>query len=100
MCELERYAVDLKVWMDENQIKMSSDKTKFILFSSKPQLEKYITKSLNINNTEMKLADKIKYLGVLLDRQLNLKQLITSKCLLFSVLRTLDTYEPKRLQKQ
>ena len=26
------------------------------------------------------LADKIKYLGVLLDRQLNLKQHITSKC--------------------
>ena len=37
-------------------------------------------KSLNISNTEIKLADKIKYLGVLLDRQLNLKQHITSKC--------------------
>ena len=42
--------------------------------------DKCITKSLNINNIEIKLADKIKYLGVLLDRQLNLKQHITSKC--------------------
>ena len=55
-------------------------KTEFILFSSKSQLDKCITKSLNINNTEIKLANKIKYLGVLLDRQLNLKQHITSKC--------------------
>ena len=47
---------------------------------SKPQLDKCITKSLNINNTEIKLADKIKYVGVFLDRQLNLKQHITSKC--------------------
>ena len=31
-------------------------------------------------NTEIKLADKIKYLGVLLDWKLNLKQHITSKC--------------------
>ena len=59
---------------------MNNDKTEFILFSSKPQLDKCITKYLNINNTEIKLADKTKYLGVLLDRQLNLKQHITSKC--------------------
>ena len=37
-------------------------------------------KSLNINNTEIKLADKNRYLGVLLDRKLNLKQHITAKC--------------------
>ena len=65
--------------MDENWLKMNSDKTEFILFGSKPLLDKCITKSLNINKTGIKLADKIKYLGVLLDRQLNLKQ-ITSKC--------------------
>ena len=38
------------------------------------------TRTLNVNNTEIKLADKIKYLGVLLDWKLNLKQHITSKC--------------------
>ena len=59
---------------------MNSEKAKFILFGSKPQLDKCITKSININNTETKLADEIKYLGVQLDRQLNLKQHITSKC--------------------
>ena len=59
---------------------MNSDKTRFILFSSKPQLDKCITTSLNINNTEIKVAEIIRYLGVLLDRLLNFKHHITSKC--------------------
>ena len=93
MCELEKCAVDLKVWMDENQLNMNNDKSEFILFGSKPQLDKCITKFLNINNTEIKLADKIKYLGVLLDRQLNLKQhIVKLQCSIFNVLRTLGTY--------
>ena len=66
--------------MDENRLKMNNDKTEFILFGSKLQLDKCKTKTLNVNNTEIKLSDKIKYVGVLLDQKLNLKQHITSKC--------------------
>ena len=56
-------------------IKLSS-----ILFSSKPQIDKCITTSLNINNMEIKVAEIIRYLCVLLDRLLNFKHHITSKC--------------------
>ena len=66
--------------MNVNRLKMNNNKTKFILFGSKPQLNKCITKTLNVDNTEIELADKIKYLGVLLDQKLNLNQHITSKC--------------------
>ena len=59
---------------------MNSDKNKFILFSSKPQLDKGITTPLNINNMEIKVTEIMRYLGVLLDRLLNLKHHITSKC--------------------
>ena len=59
---------------------MNNNKTEFILFGSKPQLDKCKTKTLNVDNTEIELADKIKYLGVLLDWKFNLKQHITSKC--------------------
>ena len=38
------------------------------------------TKTLNVNNTEIELADKIKYLDVSLDWKLNLTKHITSKC--------------------
>ena len=80
MEEVEKCATDLKVWMNANRLKMNNNKTKFILFGSKPQLDKCNKKILNVNNTEVKLADKIKYVGVLLDQKLNLKQHITSKC--------------------
>ena len=53
--------------MNENRLEMNNDKIKFIFFGSKPKLDKCMTKTLNINNTEIKLADKIKYLGVSLD---------------------------------
>ena len=80
MCELEECAADLKVWMNENRLKMNNEKTEFILFGLKPQLEKCKTKTLNVDNTEIELADRIKYLGVILDQNLNLKKHITSKC--------------------
>ena len=67
MEELEKCVTDLKVWMNENRLKMNNNKTEFILFGSKPQLDKCKTKTLNVNNTEIELADKVKYLGVLLD---------------------------------
>ena len=74
------HGTNLKVWMHENRLKMNSNNTEFILFGSKLQLDKCKTKTLNVNNTEIELADKIKYLSVLLDQKLNLKQHITSKC--------------------
>ena len=80
MCKLEKCAADMKAWMNENRLKMKNNKTEFILFGTKPQLDKCRTKMLNVDNTEIKLADKIKYLGVLLDQKLNLKKHITSKC--------------------
>ena len=80
MCELEECAADLKVWMNENRLKMNNEKTEFILFRLKPQLEKCKTKALNVDSTEIELADRIKYLGVILDQNLNLKKHITSKC--------------------
>ena len=79
MDELEKCATDLKIWMNENRLKMNNNKAKFIIFGSKPQLDKCKTKTLNVNDTEIEHADKIKYLGVLLDQKLNLKQHITSK---------------------
>ena len=60
MCELEECAADLKVWMNQDRLKMNNDKTEFILFRSKQQLEKCKPKTLNVDNTEIELADKIK----------------------------------------
>ena len=59
---------------------MNDDKTEFIMFTSKRQLGKCHTTSIDVNNTIVKCSPTIKYLGALLDQHLQLSQHITRKC--------------------
>ena len=59
---------------------MNEDKTGFIIFSSRRQLPKTITKHLAVNNSEIKRSDCIKYLGAHLDNNLSIKKHIATKC--------------------
>ena len=59
---------------------MNDDKTEFIMFASKRQLEKCVTTSIDVNNTIVKCSPTIKYLGVLLDQHLQLSQHKFRKC--------------------
>ena len=80
---LESTLVDVKLWMDQNRLKMNNDKTEFIMFASKRQLEKCVTTSIDVNNTIVKCSPTIKYLGALLDQHfqhLQLSQHIIKKC--------------------
>ena len=49
MHELEECAANLKVWMNEIRLKMNSDKTEFVLFGLRSQLNKCKTKALNVD---------------------------------------------------
>ena len=80
MCKLEECPANLKVWMNENRLKMNTDKTEFVLFGSRSQLDKCKTKALNVDDTKIVLVDRMKYLGVILDQNLNMKRHITTKC--------------------
>ena len=66
--------------MDENRLKMNQSKTEFILFGSSKQLQKCSSKILDVNGTSVMRSDVIKYLGVHLDKELNLKTHIVKKC--------------------
>ena len=59
---------------------MNSTKTEFILLGSKGQLQKCTTNSINVNDVEVKHDSCIRYLGALLDAQLNMVQHINAKC--------------------
>ena len=59
---------------------MNSSKTEFILFGSRGQLQKCTTNSINVNGVEVKRGGCIRYLGALLDAQLNMAQHINAKC--------------------
>ena len=77
---LENSANDLKTWMDENRLRMNSDKTEFIMFGSKVQLSKWNTTSLTVNGSVIPKPDTIRQLGAWLDSNLNFKQHIVVKC--------------------
>jgi hypothetical protein len=59
---------------------MNETKTEFILFGSNNLVIKCNAMELNVNGTMVQRSNSIKYLGVVLDSHLDLKQHITSKC--------------------
>ena len=77
---LEKSADDLKTWMDENRLRINSEKTEFIMFGSKVQLSKCDTTSLTVNGSIIPKSDIIRQLGAWLDSNLNFKHHIVVKC--------------------
>ena len=67
-------------WMDTMHLKLNPDKTKFIMFGYKNQLAKCATNYVTISNNTIPKNPSVKYLGVILDENLNLKEHILSKC--------------------
>ena len=65
--------------MDQNRLRMNSNKTEFILFGSSVQLAKCTTESLNVNGEIIPKVNVVRQLGVFLDWNLNFKHHITTK---------------------
>ena len=71
---------EIKTWMDLNRLQMNDSKTEFIVFGSKRHLKKVTINTINVNKCDIKKSSVIRYLGVLLDESLNLKEFIKAKC--------------------
>ena len=80
VADLQDCLDSVKHWMDENRLKMNSSKTEIIVFGSRHQLSKIITKNMCINGESIDISDCIKYLGVWADQHLTFKQHIKIKC--------------------
>ena len=64
---MEKSMQDIKVWMDQVQLKMNDSKTEFIYFGWPSQLGKCISNSININDEIIERSTNTKYLGAYLD---------------------------------
>ena len=53
MSTLEAKAADVKVWMDQNHLKMNDSKTEFIMFASRQMLQKCVTTKLDVNGSNI-----------------------------------------------
>ena len=59
---------------------MNNKKTEFILYGSQPKLDKNITDEILIVDSIIKRSDTVQQLGAFLDKNLNFKHHITTKC--------------------
>ena len=80
IADTEKCLTDIKTWMDQNRLCMNNAKTKFILFGSRQQLKKCLTKNLSANGEEISQSKCIKYLGTWMDQELSFRQHIMNKC--------------------
>ena len=81
MNHLEQYILNVNRWMNQNRLKMNSEKTEFILFGSWQHLHnKCSTKSINICGDLVKCSDRMGLLGTWLEQSLTCKHHINMKC--------------------
>ena len=77
---LETIMTEVDYWMKENRLKLNPNKTEFIKFGYRTQLEKSKVKNINTCDTVVTPSKAVQYLGAWLDSQMNLKYHATMKC--------------------
>ena len=61
-------------------LKLNLDKTEFVMFGYRNQIVKCMTSYVTISDSTISKSPSVKYLGVILDENLNLKEHILTKC--------------------
>ena len=74
---------------------MNDSKTEFIIFGTKHQLKKCTTNCIQLENTNIARSDSVKYLGVHMDKEMNLTKHITEKCWIASF----NLYKIRKIRK-
>ena len=72
---------DVKAWMTNNQLQLNNDKTDLNLTASKTILNAdSVPQSINLEGSDIKLANTVRNLGVCLDPTLSFQQQISAVC--------------------
>ncbi len=95
LMDLSRTMDQVDKWMKSNRLKLNPDKTDFIMFGSRAQLRKCLTTSVTITGTPVPRSQCIKYLGVLLDEKLSMKDQIVKVMINFLRIKGLRPYLSK-----
>jgi hypothetical protein len=76
--QLEKSLKNIEEWMASNTLKMNATKTDVSLFGSKVILAKCQSQSVSVGGEQVTISEGLKYLGVWLDSNLNMKQHINN----------------------
>ena len=77
---LKQCLLDVNGWMNQNRLKMNTEKTEFIIFGSGQNLPKCSTANINVCGDIVECSSKIRLLGMWLDAGLTFKHQISMKC--------------------
>ena len=78
LVEMEECLKDVNTWMCKNRLKMNNGKTEFIYFGSRQMLSLCNIEKIDVQGTKNNRPNIVRYLGVLLDSELNLKKHVTT----------------------
>ena len=88
-------------WISKNKLKVNIEKCEFIYFSYRQNLT---LPPIKINSSCIYQTHSIKFLGIVIDKNLNFKQHITAMCTKLSksvgLLHRLKHYLPEEIQKK
>ena len=82
VCSLQNCVKDIGLWMEENKLKLNSDKTKAIRFSasSSVNITLQLPHTITLNNAEIEFSGIVRNLGFIFDSNLSMKQHIIKTC--------------------
>ena len=76
----EHCIAEVKAWMKVNKLKLNDEKTEVILLGNNNITKYVLSPSLHINDISLETTDKVKNLGVTIDKNLSLSCFISSLC--------------------
>ena len=77
--KLEHTLAVIKSWMDTMRLRLNTNKTEYITFGSKAQLQKMPKQPLTTGNDTIQMSSDVKYPAGTLDSQLSFNKDITMK---------------------
>ena len=77
--ELELNIQNISDWMYQNHLKMNNAKTELITFGSRSGLKKQQLPEIRVGNEVVKSSESIRFLGIALDQDLEMKKFISTK---------------------
>jgi len=80
LTNMARCFEDIQNWMTQNKLQLNADKTEAMLVGTKHKLSSITTASIELGNTSVPLSTAVKYLGVVIDNTLSMKNFITQTC--------------------
>ncbi len=77
---LERAINDIKTFMISNKLKLNDDKTEVIFLGTRVRLDQISSTEIQVGDSTIAPADKVKNLGIIFDKNLNMDNQVKSMC--------------------